>query len=185
MAPIRGHVQEGPQDKGPLMQRCVGQPQGTGHCPSTVWPLGPVHHKALIVEDIEIESARAPGATTAPARLALDLFQASQECRRGQASFDERDSIAIGRLPGLADCLRLVKLRDRADANISAVEFLQRVLQGFPWLPPRTGKIGTKTDQNVASCWQLRTTLPVPMFVERPSPILKRLLFDQILIFVS
>jgi len=76
MAPIGCDIKERPEHEGTLMRERMGQDERPG--PGTLEvgpPSPPMTDETVIIDDVDIERARAPGSAPAATRAALDPLQ--------------------------------------------------------------------------------------------------------------
>ena len=124
VAPARRNVEQRPQHERPLMGERMGQDQGPRTRSREIGvPPAPVPDQSAVIDDIDVEAARAPGSAAASARAAFDLFQHSEQRVRRQTRVEHCHGVEVRRLASVADRRRLIKWRHRKNGNIEPFNF--------------------------------------------------------------
>src|SRR6476469_9815342 len=169
MAPIGGNIEQRPEHERPEFELRMRQDKRPDPGPRQGFAAaGPIQGHALIVEDIEVKRAWAPGAPPSPPGLCLDLLQEAQQGRRRQAGGKQRHLIDVRRLARRAHGSRLVEVGHGLDRDASPLELAKRPLQGLGRAAPWPGRIGTKPYQDFPVGIRLRIHPCIPMFPMQP-----------------
>src|SRR6476659_6871868 len=169
MAPIGGDVEQRPEHERPELELRMGQDERPDPGPRHGFAaLRPVQDHVLIVDDIEVEGAWAPGAPPSPSGLCLDLLQKAEQGRRRQAGGKQRHLIDVRWLARRAHGSRFVEVGHGLDRDASPLELAKRPLQGLGRAAPWPGRIGTKPYQDFPVGIRLRIHPCIPMFPMQP-----------------
>src|SRR6185312_8163234 len=169
MARIGGDVEQRPEHERPELELRMGQDERPDPGPRHGFAaLRPVQDHALIVDDIEVEGAWAPGAPPSPSGLCLDLLQKAEQGRRRQAGGKQRHLIDVRWLARRAHGSRFVEVGHGLDRDASPLELAKRPLQGLGRAAPWPGIIGTKPYQDFPVGIRLRIHPCIPMFPMQP-----------------
>ena len=131
--------------------------------------LRPAHYEPLIVDDIEVEGARAPWPAASAARLPLDLLQQPQQGRRRQARGDQRHLIDVRRLARCTERCGFIERGDGLDRDAPPLDLGKRPTERLGAASPRPGTICTQAYQDFPTALRLRTPPSVPMFLSAAS----------------
>src|SRR6185436_14389323 len=169
MAPIRRHVEKRLEHEGAVLKLRMGQDERSDPLARDAFQhLRPADYEPLIVDDIEVQGARAPWPTASAARLPLDLLQEPQQGWRRQARGDQRHLIDVRRLPRGTERRGFIERGDGLDRDAPPFDLGKRPAERMGGASPRPGTICTQAYQDFPMPVRLRRHLSVPMLLVQP-----------------
>src|SRR5665648_730669 len=91
MPPFRRDIEERPQHERPFIDPRMGQHEGSWPRPRKAGtPPSPMLNEPLVIENVDIEGARAPRTAATASGAALDSFQEPKQRLRRQVRVDQR-----------------------------------------------------------------------------------------------
>ena len=170
MPPFGGDIEERPEYERPLGDPRMGQNERPLAGPGEArMPSPPMLNQPLVVENVDIERARAPGAAAAAPGSGLDPLQEPKQRLPRQRRVDQGDGVDVRGLARATDGRSLIERGDSLDRGARVGDFTQSPSDRVGRSSPRSGTIGTQTYQCLAMCRQLRSAFVISMLFGQTS----------------